>query len=526
MLRGDGVYPLEAPWILSSPAVRKQPRSRLNYRDSLRRIVQPHRIAWENIPEYVPAARDCRLHELAAATPGVRYCSSTSSITPTVAALYHLLSNFRDTELIGGLSSHIDCLPANFAKIHRRPVAFTVKKAATGVFSVNAHVGPDSGPTILRDLGHSMERMLTNEPEAFARKYVLGGEDGNRANLEIQSEEEQFYHYSHVSKFLLRAQIDCRNAETGEVFDVKTRAVAPIRYDLDNYESFKSRRLRFLRGRMDSYEREFYDMVRSVFLKYAFQLRIGRMAGALVAYHNTTEVLGLEYLPLSEIHSYLFGGERWADMAFGAAIHLLEEVLEKAVKTLFCDEPGESLKIVLCTEWSRLKMHVFVQRLKEGEEDAFRSERFLEMESVSKEVDEVSKGEDIGKRLRAVDQWHFDSDLHQKYRGIAAVGAYDGIQKMGGCRLLAPMVRVQGKKHNPDSLNFNNYDTAKLDRDHFRVFDLDVYPLVNDEPAPRNTIRLEDKDTFRLRYKMEEVSEVRNEHLAKFVSSLGRIYTN
>lgn len=521
VLRGDGVYPLEAPWVLKNTANKRRPRSHLNYRDSLRRIVQPHRIAWENIPEYVPAAHDRRLHELAAATNGVRYCSSTSSITPTVAALYHLLSNFRDTELTGGLSSHIDSLPAHFAKMHRRPVAFVVKKAAPDVFSVNAHVGPESGPTILRDLGHAMERMLTNEPEVFASKYVLGASSAGG----VEEEESQFYHYSRVSKLLLRAQIDCRNAETGEVFDVKTRAVAPIRYDLDNYESSRSHRLRFLRGKMDSYEREFYDMVRTVFLKYAFQLRIGRMAGALVAYHNTTEVLGLEYIPLAEIHSYVFGGDRWADMSFGAAIHLLEEVLSKATNALLRDEPGESLKVVLCTEWSRLKMHVFVQRLREGEEDAFSSKRFLDTENRATKMDAVVGGEGSGNYSGVGDRWHFDSDVHRKWHGIAAVGAHEGIREMGGQRLNTSVPRAQVVKKNvTDSFNFNNYDTAALTRDNFRVFKLSVSPLVNDELAPRDMIRLENRDTFRLRYKMEEVSEIKKEHLSRFVTSLGRVY--
>ena len=35
-------------------------------------------------------------------------------------------------------------------------------------------------------------------------------------------------------------------------------------------------------------------MVRTVFLTYALQLRIDRMSGAFVAYHNTPEILGLE----------------------------------------------------------------------------------------------------------------------------------------------------------------------------------------------------------------------------------------
>lgn len=528
VLRGDGVYPLEAPWILGRGDVRKQWKGRaLNYSDSLRKIVQPEQIAWNNIPEYVPAASDQRLHDIAAAAKGVKYCSSTSSITPAIAALYHLLSNFRDTDLTGGLSSLVSDLPNNFAKMHRRPVAFEVRRATEGVLSVNAHAGPDTGPTILKDLGHSMERMLTHDPEAFARKYVLSNDDVGRMSTRLRSNrnEEQFYHYSQVSSFLLRAQIDCRNRRTGEVFDVKTRAVAPIRYDLNNYQVSKHHRLRFLRGKMDSYEREFYDMVRTVFLKYALQLRIGRMSGALVAYHNTTEILGLEYISLREIHSYVFGEERWADMAFGAAIHLLEEILRQSTDGLLRGEPGERLKVVLNTEWSRLKMQVFVQRVSDKKKDNFDSETFLRTEC-GQESDHG--GDRIGylsATAAAVNQWHVDYDIHKVRRGIAAVGPHSGLRNIGGQKLNSPAASSQPpKKRGTDAFNHTKYDTASLSRDNFRVYNLHVFPLVNNELTPRSMIRLGEKDKFRLKYQLNEVEDIRNEHLSKFVTSLGRIY--
>ena len=42
-------------------------------------------------------------------------------------------------------------------------------------------------------------------------------------------------------------------------------------------------------------------MVRAVFLKYALQLRLRRVSGAIVAYPNTSEILRLEYLPLKDV---------------------------------------------------------------------------------------------------------------------------------------------------------------------------------------------------------------------------------
>ena len=46
----------------------------------------------------------------------------------------------------------------------------------------------------------------------------------------------------------------------------------------------------------DSYEREFYDMARSAFMKYNLQVRIGCMKGIFVAYHSTKEIFGFEFL--------------------------------------------------------------------------------------------------------------------------------------------------------------------------------------------------------------------------------------
>ncbi|CDF39338.1 unnamed protein product [Chondrus crispus] len=547
VLRGDGVYPLEAPWIKARGVHNNGRRLRrrashsendqyqLYYGDSLRTIVHPDHIAWENIPEYIPAGSDTRLQQIAESTANVHFYSSTSSITPAISALYHLISNFRDTDLQGRLSSHISDLPTYFSKMHRRPVAFTVKRNSLKrrIYSVNAHSGPATGPSILRDLGHSMERMLTTSPNEFSTKYVRSPNENSSVHHDnmneskgLASPDEQFYNYSKISKFLLRAQIDCRNENTGEVFDVKTRAVAPIRYDLQNYEAFSTHRLRFLRGKRDSYEREFYDMVRTVFLKYALQLRIGRMSGALVAYHNTSEILGLEYLPLKEINSYVFGSEKWGDIAFGTTMHLLQDVLEKITAEVCQGDPNENLKVVMSTEWSRLHMYIFVQRVVDGEQDPFGPSVFLEMgENDTSPAENVTSKQ---KNLSGIGQWHMDSFLHANWRGLSMLGSHPSISKLGG-HMLEPVKEDAAlrlaKRPRSETYDYSNYDLTSLTRDRFRVWELRVAPLVNDKMAPRNLICLGEEDRFRLKYNLKEVSDVKTEHVAKFITSLGRIYT-
>ena len=74
---------------------------------------------------------------------------------------------------------------------------------------------------------------------------------------------------------------------------------------------------------MESFEREYYDLIRSAFLKYryenlnlsnqmnsnlfSFQVRIGNMDGVIVAYHNTARMFWLQYIPLQETDEALFG---------------------------------------------------------------------------------------------------------------------------------------------------------------------------------------------------------------------------
>lgn len=71
-------------------------------------------------------------------------------------------------------------------------------------------------------------------------------------------------------KFVLRSQLDCfdrRLPGTG-VFDIKTRAVMTIRHDLLNFEENSGYQIRTLQGLAESFEKEYYDLIRSAFLKY------------------------------------------------------------------------------------------------------------------------------------------------------------------------------------------------------------------------------------------------------------------
>lgn len=73
-----------------------------------------------------------------------------------------------------------------------------------------------------------------------------------------------------------------------KIFDLKTRATHAIRNSFrqgpkdmdpkDRYKAFVHYKIDRQQGLFNSFEREMYDMIRSAFIKYSLQLRIGRCA--------------------------------------------------------------------------------------------------------------------------------------------------------------------------------------------------------------------------------------------------------
>jgi len=134
----------------------------------------------------------------------------------------------------------------------------------------------------------------------------------------------------------MRSQLDCHDPRLpgAGVFDLKTRAVLPVRMDIMNYKQHSTYLIRTLQGELESFEREYHDLMRSAFLKYSFQARIGNMDGILVAHHNTARIFGFRYIPLSEMDACLFGGGDRGGAVFEKCVLLLEEILMEVVGAL------------------------------------------------------------------------------------------------------------------------------------------------------------------------------------------------
>lgn len=165
---------------------------------------------------------------------------------------------------------------------------------------------------------------------ATQRWVALGGILGEILTTRIQSR-----------RLVMRSQLDCHDPRlpgTG-VFDLKTRAALPVRMDIMNYKQHSTYLIRSLQGELESFEREYHDLIRSAFLKYDFQARIGNMDGILVAHHNTANIFGFRYIPLSEMDECLFGGKNRGEVVFEKCVLLLEEILTEVIG-VFPDQVG------------------------------------------------------------------------------------------------------------------------------------------------------------------------------------------
>lgn len=67
-------------------------------------------------------------------------------------------------------------------------------------------------------------------------------------------------------------------------------------------------------------------MVRSLLLKYYFQLRLGDMDGLFIVYHNIAKIFGFQYMASDEIVSYLFENQSWADLYFLLTLRVVDDV--------------------------------------------------------------------------------------------------------------------------------------------------------------------------------------------------------
>jgi Mitochondrial protein Pet127 len=268
-----------------------------------------------------------------------KYSASTSSSTNLLKHLHYVLSNARLlNESI--LSKGFD-VPGQFffTTGQKKPSSVFLrykpgKNDSEGHYSIDSDSHLDS-PRELSLTGILLEKVLT-APKAEVEKYKL--QNGASKALVDSDKNDGSYHYTAFGRILVRSQLDAYDPRLpgSGIFDLKTRACAAVRLDwaerslalTSNYQ------VRDNLGLWESYEREQYDLMRTAMLKYSLQVRLGRMDGIFVAYHNTAKMFGFQYMPLEDMDLALHGqrDRSLGDQELALSMALLEEIFERATK--------------------------------------------------------------------------------------------------------------------------------------------------------------------------------------------------
>lgn len=329
----------------------------------LKNLPTPEDIHYENFDKYMRPFQDQTLLNMVDNLK-LKLCSSTSGISSTMMHYMYKITNFK-SPLFYGLSKSYDKEPLKFMMFQRKPTVIKLIKHKIenhSFYSISKdNTFEDKNEFILMQMGKYMEKLLTTDSKEFESRHIKG-------YVKIHSEdlESDYFKYVKYDKMLLRSQIDCKgtiqNKKTGineeVVFEIKTRACAPIRYDVHNYKDYTDYEINSLLGTHSSYEREYYDLIRGAFAKYLFQLKIGGMDGAFIAYHNTKKVYGFEYIKLGDMEMRLFGNTWFADKCFKAILKLIQESLLE-LASYYTDK--EQLKIGIYSNDSRNWIDLLVE---------------------------------------------------------------------------------------------------------------------------------------------------------------------
>lgn len=341
-----------------------------NFDPYLQKIMPVHEFQFEALSQYITSSQDTRL-ETVAKELGKKYVGSTSSMTSVLSHFHYLLSSWRPINP-AVISKHFSTPWRTFTALQRGPQSIFLRWK-DGAYAIDSDKEFDK-ESILTLLGKSMEKLLTLPPESF--EMYRRSQDPVALEVEEQKRAVDTYHYSTLGDFLMRSQLDAydpRLPGTG-MFDLKTRAVVAIRMDVDNFHIGSGYQIKDRFGEWESFEREYYDMIRAAFLKYSLQVRMGRMDGIFVAFHNTERIFGFQYISLEEMDAAIH--QDWhsgiGDREFKLSLQLLNDVFNRAVERF----PEKSLRIHFETRETQTPlMYIFAEPMEEEEIDEIQNVR-------------------------------------------------------------------------------------------------------------------------------------------------------
>jgi hypothetical protein len=288
----------------------------------------------EAMSSFTTPSEDSTLAQ-AAMKNGCKYSASTSSSTNLLKHLHYVLSNGRKVNDVM-LSKGFETKEARFFTTgQKKPssVFLRYRKGddGQGHYSIDSDSHLDSSRE-LSSTGVLLEKLLTSPAEEL-QKYKLA-EDGTCAATP-EDNGVGSYHYTAYGKILVRSQLDAYDPRLpgAGIFDLKTRACAAVRLDWEERSMARvsNYQIRDNLGLWESFEREQFDLMRTAMLKYSLQVRLGRMDGIFLAYHNTAKMFGFQYMPLEELDLALHGqrDRSLGDQELALSMGLLEAILER-----------------------------------------------------------------------------------------------------------------------------------------------------------------------------------------------------
>ncbi|KAF2738558.1 Pet127-domain-containing protein [Polyplosphaeria fusca] len=507
--------------VLFNPGVYRlqDPRSRIyNFDPYLEKVMPVSEFDFDALSEYKTSSRD---EDLLAITRklGTKFTGSTSSMSSVLQHFHFLLSNWRELNH-QGLSRTFPKASKNFSKITTAPSAIFLRWK-DGIYAVDADKSSDT-PNIMSWLGHSMEKLLTNSRDEFERY--------RRSSYERPPDEDESgkcFHYSRIGNFLVRSQLDAHDPRlpgTG-VFDLKTRAVVTIRMNAQEYEEGQGYQLRYDQGEWESFEREYYDMTRATMLKYSLQVRMGRMDGIFVAFHNIERIFGFQYVSLPDMDRVLHEqtDTTLGDQEFKLSISLLDEVLQRATQKF----PETSIRLFFETRPSKgvPYMYIFAEPVTEEDADAIQNTNLpaqkafarnivgvkrddpevqAEWQDLEEQIDvEVSEDEDKDHDIKQSDK---EQREDTKDSGTVATRTEDEEHEEKEGR-----EKEEGNGDEKPRAEPTSEDSQPTDDKPLMAWTLTVRNRVNGEYVLRPTDFTAD-DTWSLEYHLKEIDPQQNPH--------------
>ncbi|KAI1765612.1 Pet127-domain-containing protein [Hypoxylon sp. FL1150] len=377
--------------VLFNPGVYclQDPRSKVyNFDPYLSEIMPIQEFDFNALKQYVTSSKDTTLIGIAKEHKK-KYTGSTSSMTSMLSHFHYLLSSWREINT-SMLSRQFVPDSVQFTRLMRGPAAVFLHWK-DGAYAIDADKEFDTA-NILSMLGKSMEKLLTLSTEEFERyRHVNSGQI-----TEEERNAAEAFHYTSFGDFMMRSQLDAydpRIPGTG-MFDLKTRAVVTIRMDAKGFQKGLGYEIRKRFGQWESFEREYYDMIRSAFLKYSLQVRMGRMDGIFVAFHNTQRIFGFQYIPLEEMDLALHGTNKrcLGNKEYLLSLSLLNDILDRATKRF----PEKSLRIHFETRTSvgAPFMYIFAKPVTQEDIDTVQNAGKKSIEAFEKEILGMAKEEE------------------------------------------------------------------------------------------------------------------------------------